>query len=189
MDYKKLIKECATKAELYRLQDAVWLSTHMKQCETAITDLLARAEAAERERDEAVHDRMVMEQKTAELVARAERAEENFSKAVDAIKSEREFAAQEREKREMAEKQLEALLTVILGKPIMATGQREVITFCGVPVDEAMDRVVDYPILKEKLEKAERCIDAIEEDLDRGNDNDWAREHIAEWREEKGNHQ
>lgn len=39
---------------------------------TAITDLLARAEAAERERDEAVHDRMVMEKRTAELVDRAE---------------------------------------------------------------------------------------------------------------------
>ena len=87
---------------------------------------------------------------------------------------------------EKAEKQLEALSRVIWGKPIMATGQREVITFCGVPVDEAMDRVVDYPILKEKLEKAERCIDAIEDDLDRENDNDWAREHIAEWRKEKG---
>lgn len=113
-------------------------------------------------------DRIVPRKTNADLLARAEAAEARAEKA---------------------EKQLEALLTVILGKPIMATGQREVITFCGVPVDEAMDRVVDYPILKEKLEKAERCIDAIEDDLDRGNDNDWAREHIAEWREEKGNHQ
>ena len=123
---------------------SAWLKSEFEptynRLETAITDLLSRAEAAE---------------------ARAEKAE----------------------------KQLEALSTVILGEPIMTTGQREVITFCGIQVDEAMGRVVDYPILKEKLEKAERCIDAIEDDLDRGNDNDWARGHIAEWREGKGNHQ
>ena len=90
---------------------------------------------------------------------------------------------------EKAEKQLEALSTVIFGKPIMTTGQREIITFCGVPVEEAMDRVVYQPILKEKLGKAERCIGAIEDDLDRRNDNGWAREHIAEWRKEKVDHQ
>lgn len=33
-----------------------------------------------------------------------------------------------------------------------------------------------------RAEKAEKCIYAIEDDLDRGNDNDWAREHIAEWK-------
>lgn len=37
-----------------------------------------------------------------------------------------------------------------------------------------------------RAEKAEECIYAIEDDLDRGNDNDWAREHIAEWRTKKG---
>ena len=108
-------------------------------------------------------DRIVSRKTNDDLLARAEAAEARAEKA---------------------EKQLEALLTVAFGKPIMTTGQREIITFCCVPVDEAMDRVVDYPILKEKLEKAERCIYAIEDDLDRGNDNDWAREHIAEWRQD-----
>ena len=36
-----------------------------------------------------------------------------------------------------------------------------------------------------RAEKAEKCIYAIEDDLDRGNDNDWAREHIAEWKGQK----
>lgn len=40
MDYKKLIENCVTASDFFRMQDAVWLSTHMKQCETAITDLL-----------------------------------------------------------------------------------------------------------------------------------------------------
>lgn len=47
MDYKKLIEECSTKADLYLLQGAAWLSTHENQCALAITDLLSRAEAAE----------------------------------------------------------------------------------------------------------------------------------------------
>lgn len=36
-----------------------------------------------------------------------------------------------------------------------------------------------------RLAKAEELINAIEDDLDRGNDNDWARRRIAEWREQK----
>lgn len=171
----------------------------------SITDLLSRAETAERERDEAVHDRMVMEQKTANLVnraeeaearagrlaeelkahaetdlakaheglsaewaeqkmradkaeARAEKAEENFSKSVDALKHEREFAAEEREKREKAEKHLKALSEFALGRPIMITGQREVISFCGIPVEDAMQRVLDYTQLKKRAENAEKTL-------------------------------
>lgn len=48
------------------------------------------------------------------------------------------------------------------------------------------------PRLRDKLaaaearaEKSKQCIYAIEDDLDRGNDNDWAREHIAEWKSQK----
>lgn len=104
---------------------------------TAITDLLARAEAAE---------------------ARAEKAEENFSKSVDALKHEREFAAKEREKRENAEKHLKALSAFALGSPIMISGQREVISFCGIPVEDAMQRVLDYPQLKKRAENAEKTL-------------------------------
>jgi hypothetical protein len=48
------------------------------------------------------------------------------------------------------------------------------------------------PRLRDKLaaaearaEKSKQCTYAIEDDLDRGNDNDWAREHIAEWKSQK----
>lgn len=34
-----------------------------------------------------------------------------------------------------------------------------------------------------ELERAERCIYAIDDALYRGSDNDWAREAIAEWEE------
>ena len=38
-----------------------------------------------------------------------------------------------------------------------------------------------------KLERdaAVDCIYQIEDDLDRGSDNDWAREHISEWESQK----
>lgn len=38
---------------------------------------------------------------------------------------------------------------------------------------------------RDRARNAERCINDIEDDLDRGNDNDWAIEHIAEWRRQK----
>ena len=46
--------------------------------------------------------------------------------------------------------------------------------------------------LRAELEKVMRerdaavdCIYQIEDDLDRGSDNDWAREHISEWESQK----
>ena len=36
-----------------------------------------------------------------------------------------------------------------------------------------------------KMDAAIDCIYKIEDDLDRGNDNDWAREHILEWKSQK----
>lgn len=44
---------------------------------------------------------------------------------------------------------------------------------------EAANAIVQ---LVEERDAAIDCIYAIEDDLDRGNDNDWAREHIKEWR-------
>ena len=49
MDYKAVLQECKSRAELYRGSDAVWNLTHEENCITAITDLLARAEEAEAE--------------------------------------------------------------------------------------------------------------------------------------------
>lgn len=47
MDYKKLIDECNTRAELYRLQDDKKKFEHEQECARAITILLERAESAE----------------------------------------------------------------------------------------------------------------------------------------------
>lgn len=53
-------------------------------------------------------------------------------------------------------------------------------------LDDAATAITDLLARTEaaeaRAEKAEKCIYAIEDDLDRGNDNDWAREHIAEWK-------
>ena len=60
----------------------------------------------------------------------------------------------------------------------------------------ARDYLVELQAENEKLRaeleqvKAERdaavdCIYQIEDDLDRGSDNDWAREHISEWESQK----
>lgn len=50
MDYKKVLEECNARVEMYqKSEDAwnVWHLLHERQCADAITDLLARAEAAE----------------------------------------------------------------------------------------------------------------------------------------------
>lgn len=39
--------------------------------------------------------------------------------------------------------------------------------------------------VKRERDAAVDCIYQIEDDLDRGNDNDWAREHISEWESQK----
>ena len=142
MDYKEQIEQAKHAAEKWRSSNPIVgvgnlrVDLMVDDLTRSITDLLARAEAAE---------------------ARAEKAEENFSKSVDALKHEREFAAKEREKRENAEKHLKALSAFALGRPIMITGQRDVISFCGIPVEEAMQRVLDYPKLKKTLKIQVKC--------------------------------
>ena len=39
--------------------------------------------------------------------------------------------------------------------------------------------------MKRERDAAIDCIYKIEDALDRGNDNDWAREHISEWESQK----
>ena len=67
--------------------------------------------------------------------------------------------------------------------------------YCSI-CDEAATALSTLQTENEKLRaemervKAERdaavdCIYQIEDDLDRGSDNDWAREHIAEWEGQK----
>lgn len=46
-------------------------------------------------------------------------------------------------------------------------------------------RLVSREQVKKKMDAAIDCIYKIEDALDRGNDNDWAREHISEWESQK----
>ena len=46
-------------------------------------------------------------------------------------------------------------------------------------------RLVSREQVKKKMDAAIDCIYKIEDDLDRGNDNDWVREHISEWKSQK----
>lgn len=99
MDYKAIavaIKLCGStpKVDQCKKECPYWNDGDMSKCiprmtedaATAIIDLLARAEAAEAQRDEAVHDRMMMEQRIGELNARAEKAESERDAAVDRIR-------------------------------------------------------------------------------------------------------
>ena len=47
MDYKKVLEDCNTRAEVYQRQDAAWNLLHERQCAEAISNLIVRAEAAE----------------------------------------------------------------------------------------------------------------------------------------------
>lgn len=47
------------------------------------------------------------------------------------------------------------------------------------------DVLTELERVKEERDAAVDCIYQIEDDLDRGSDNDWAREHIAEWESQK----
>lgn len=65
----------------------------------------------------------------------------------------------------------------------------DLVSWHPVICDRAADYITDLLARAEaaeaRVEKAEQCIDAIEDDLNRGNDNDWAREHIEEYRGQK----
>lgn len=66
--------------------------------------------------------------------------------------------------------------------------------WCSVPtgeklVTDAADALTALLAENDRLRKerdaAVDCIYKIEDALDRGNDNDWAREHISEWESQK----
>ena len=52
-------------------------------------------------------------------------------------------------------------------------------------VEEIKKLRAELEQVKEERDAAVDCIYQIEDDLDRGSDNDWAREHIAEWESQK----
>lgn len=53
--------------------------------------------------------------------------------------------------------------------------------FTCINPELAKEAAVTIQFLSEQLNKAEQCIYDIEDALDRGNDNDWARAAIAEY--------
>ena len=53
--------------------------------------------------------------------------------------------------------------------------------FTCINPELAKEAATAIRFLAEQLDKAEQCIYAIEDALDRGNDNDWARDAIHEW--------
>lgn len=110
----------------------------------SIMELLDRVEKLEAQRDESRRDCAV--------------AEENY-------RLEKRRRKEANDRAEKVEKQLKALSMFALGRPVMMTGQREVISFCGIPVDEAMDWILDYPKLKRKLEKSNKLVQEIEKAL------------------------
>ena len=66
--------------------------------------------------------------------------------------------------------------------------------WCSVPtgeklVTDAADALTallaEHDRLRKERDAAVDCIYKIEDDLDRGTDNDWAREHISEWESQK----
>lgn len=58
--------------------------------------------------------------------------------------------------------EIEAFSMFALGNTVTVSGNREVITFCGVSCDEAMERVTDYPQLKMRLERAEKALSKLQ---------------------------
>lgn len=61
--------------------------------------------------------------------------------------------------------------------------QLESCIFTCINPELAKEAVTTIQFLAMRLDEAEKCIYAIEDALDRGNDNDWAREAIAEYEE------
>lgn len=58
----------------------------------------------------------------------------------------------------------------------MAQGERDIVTKHMIRQEQALAEA------SKELEEAEKCIDDIEDALERGTDNDWARNAISEYR-------
>jgi hypothetical protein len=61
--------------------------------------------------------------------------------------------------------------------------QLESCFFTCINPELAKEAVTTIKFLSRRLDEAEQCIYDIEDALDRGNDNDWAREAIAQYEE------
>lgn len=167
MDYEKLIEQLKQK-------DGLWCSVPtgeklVTDAADAVTDLLAENEKL---RDE------------------AEGMRSNWYKAVEAVKNLR--AEQEKAKTEITRlKHYEdkchdcpivcAKTEIIKAHEELEAVQAELeqVKRCIEIVENQRDQ------MKRERDAAIDCIYKIEDALDRGNDNDWAREHISEWESQK----
>ena len=174
MDYEKLIEQLKQK-------DGLWCSvpTGEKLVTDAADALTALLAENEKLRDE------------------AEGMRSNWYKAVEAVKSLR--AEQEKAKTEItrlkhyedkcakteiikAHEELEAVQAELEQKSKLIAQQ--------VAELERRDKLLkeqetELDQMKRERDAAIDCIYKIEDALDRGNDNDWAREHISEWESQK----
>ena len=167
MDYEKLIEQLKQK-------DGLWCSvpTGEKLVTDAADDLTALLAENEKLRDE------------------AEGMRSNWYKAVEAVKNLR--AEQEKAKTEITRlKHYEdkchdcpivcAKTEIIKAHEELEAVQAELeqVKRCIEIVENQRDQ------MKRERDAAIDCIYKIEDALDRGNDNDWAREHISEWESQK----
>lgn len=150
MNYKEQVKQAKRTAIQWRKDNPIVGCGDLRvdlmalDLSDSIMELLDRVEKLEAQRDESRRDCAV--------------AEENY-------RLEKRRRKEANDRAEKVEKQLKALSMFALGRPVMMTGQREVISFCGIPVDEAMDWILDYPKLKRKLEKSNKLVQEIEKAL------------------------
>lgn len=65
-------------------------------------------------------------------------------------------------------------------------GTPHAVQMCNDAADALEKLQVELEQAKAERDAAVDCIYQIEDDLDRGSDNDWAREHISEWESQNG---
>lgn len=144
MDYKELAEDALKSAQTLKS-----ISSKIDFYATAITDLLE------------------LDKKNERIIQAAENAleqsEKYYDQMVDALAATDSAELEEtKQKLKAAEKQIEAFSMFALGNTVTVSGNREVITFCGVSCDEAMERVTDYPQLKMRLERAEKALSKLQ---------------------------
>lgn len=169
MDYKAVLQECKSRAELYRGSDAVWNLTHEENCITAITDLLARAEEAERKAkdlEQALSDASkivkTMQDSTIPFYRRrAEEAERQRDEALKDYSASESKHALEIERRKMAEshcRKMEKALEDAKARAEKAERERDAAVQCLVEKCRHIESTErgDYCVIDD--EPCDRCI-------------------------------
>lgn len=93
MDYKELARDAKVMAESFRQDGNVYLPNRLEMYATAITDLLARAEAEEAEKQKLCEDADHLKDLLKETEAMAEKVEKCIAEIEEALKFGRYSAA------------------------------------------------------------------------------------------------